>query len=312
MSTPNFAEISALITVLEQRSFANAAKHLGLSPPRVSELVRSLEDRVGVRLVERTTRSVAASEAGEQLLSRLRNVLDEYQAALESLSEFRSKPAGTLRLTVSPFAANFILAPVVARFLALYPEIRLDISVDITNKNIVAERFDAGIRPGELLERDMIAVRVSDGMRFVVVAAPCYLAGRGAPETPQDLLHHDVIRLRFPDGALYPLRFRSNGRAFELQAEGRLTVNGSVSLLLKAALDGVGLVQAPLQYAKADLAAGRLVSVLDKWAPPQGDGAYLYYSSRHQIRPALKALIDFLRHEYRNSSGGESAKRATA
>lgn len=312
MPGPNFAEISALISVLEQKSFANAAKHLGLSPPRVSELVRNLEDRVGVRLVERTTRSVAASRAGEQLLARLRNVLDDYQAALESLSEFRSTPAGTVRLTVAPFGANFVIGPVIARFLALYPDIRLDISVDISNKDLVADRFDAGIRPGELLERDMIAVRIGDGMRFVVVAAPSYIAQRGAPKTPQDLLQHDLLRLRFPNGTLFPMRFRNRGRAFELQAEGKLTINGSLSLLLKAALDGVGLVQAPLQYAQPDIAAGHLVTVLDEWAPPKGEGVYLYYPSRHQIRPALKVLVDFLRNEYRSSSAHRSEGRVAA
>lgn len=310
MSGPNFAEVSALVAVLEQKGFANAAKHLGLSPPRVSELIRNLEERVGVRLVERTTRSVAPSKAGEQLLTRLRSVLDDYQTALESLSEFRSGPSGTLRLTLSPFAASFILGPVVGRFLALYPDIRLEVSVDISNKDIVAERFDAGIRPGELLERDMIAVRVSDGIRFALVAAPSYIARRGAPTTPQDLLQHDLIRLRFPNGTLFPLRFRRDGRTFEVQAEGKLTVSGSVSLLANATLDGVGLAQVPLQYAEADIAAGRLVTVLDEWMPPPSEGVYLYYPSRHQIRPALRVLVDFLRDEYRASAAGDSKKRA--
>lgn len=312
MSGPNFAEVSALVAVLEQKGFANAAKHLGLSPPRVSELVRNLEQRVGVRLVERTTRSVAPSRAGEQLLARLRSVLDDYQSALDSLNEFRSAPSGLLRLTVSPFAASFILGPVVGRFLALYPDLRLEVSVDLANKDIVAERFDAGMRPGELLERDMIAVRISDGIRFALVAAPSYIARRGAPKTPQDLLQHDLIRLRFPDGTLFPLRFRGNGRTFEVQSEGKLTVSGGLALLADAALDGVGLMQVPVNYAKAYIAAGRLVTVLDEWMPPSSDGVYLYYPGRHQIRPALKVLVDFLRDEYRASAAGNSKKRAAA
>jgi DNA-binding transcriptional LysR family regulator len=307
MQAPGFAETSAFVAVVEQKSFTQAAKQLGLSPPRVSELLRNLEERLGVRLVERTTRSVAATTAGERLLERLRPVLDDYQAALESTNEFRSKPAGTLRLTVAPPAADFVLPPVTARFLALYPDITLDISVDSTLADIVAGRFDAGIRPGELLARDMIAVRISDEMPIVVVAAPAYLAQRGAPKTPQDLVAHDCIRFRLPSGAFFPWRFGKKRRSLEVHVEGRLIVNGMARILLQAAVDGAGLTQVPLEYAAPDLAAGRLVTVLDDWAPPPVDGFFLYYPSRRQIRAPLRALVDFLRGARRLRRVGKAA-----
>ena len=294
MTGPGFAETNALVAVLEQKSFTKAAKRLGLSPPRVSEMVRVLEERLGVRLVERTTRSVAATPAGERLLARLRPVLDDYQEALESINDFRDKPAGTLRLTVAPPAADFVLAPAMSRFLSLYPEISLDISVDSALTDIVAGRFDAGIRSGDRLERDMIAARVSDTMPMVVAAAPAYLARHGAPKTPQDLASHDCLRARLPSGAPFPWRFRMKRRTVEVHVEGRLTVN-SPELLLKAVIDAMGLAQMPLPYVAPELAAGRLVTVLDEWAPPPLDGFFLYYPSRRHNRAALKALVDFLR-----------------
>jgi DNA-binding transcriptional LysR family regulator len=307
MAGPGFAETNALVAVLEQKSFTKAAKRLGLSPPRVSEMVRLLEERLGVRLVERTTRSVAATAAGERLLARLRPVLDDYQDALESINDFRDKPAGTLRLTVAPPAADFVLAPALPRFLALYPEINIDLSVDGALTDIVAGRFDAGIRSADRLERDMIAVRVSDAIPLVVAAAPAYLARHGTPRTPEDLASHDCLRARLPSGAPFPWRFRVKRRAVEVHVEGRLTVNSPV-LLLKAAVDGAGLAQMPLDYVAPELAAGRLVTVLDDWAPPPFDGFFLYYPNRRQNRAALKALVDFLRA----ARAATSADRAAA
>jgi len=309
MATPGFAETSAFVAVVEQKSFTKAAKQLGLSPPRVSEMVRQLEERLGVRLVERTTRSVAATVAGERLLERLRPVLAEYQAAFEATDEFRSKPAGLLRLTVAPPAADFVLAPAIARFLALYPEITLDISVDGALTDIVAGRFDAGIRAGERVARDMIALRVSDEIRSVVVAAPAYLKRRGEPKTPQELAAHDCIRLRLPSGAFFPWHFRINRRVIEVHVEGPLIANGS-TIPLQAALDGVGLIQLPYAYVATELAAGRLVIVLDQFAPPPSDGFFLYYPSRRQTRAALKALVDFLRDARRD--GPAKASRAVS
>jgi DNA-binding transcriptional LysR family regulator len=291
---PSLAETNAFVAVLEQKSFAKAARQLGLSPPRVSEMVRKLEERLDVRLVERTTRSVAPTAAGERLLAKLRPVLDDYESALESISEFRGKPAGTLRLTVAPPAADFVIAPSIARFLALYPEIDLEISVDATLTDIVAGRFDAGIRPGERLERDMIAVRVTDPIETVVVAAPRYLAARGAPKTPQDLMAHNCIRIRLPSGVIFPWRFRVKRRNVEMRVEGTLTVNEN-AVALRAAFDGVGVLQTAMHYVEPAIRDGRLVALLADWAPTPTDGFFLYYPSRRQIRPALTALIDFLR-----------------
>ena len=298
MPAPGFSETNAFVAVLEQKSFTRAAKQLGLSPARVSELMRSLEERLGVRLVERTTRSVAATAAGERLLARLRPVLDDYQAALDSLNDFRAKPTGTLRLTVPPPAAEFLLAPVITQFLKAYPEIKLDISVDAALTDIVAERYDAGIRPGERVARDMIALRIGDPMQVVVVASPTYLAERGTPWTPQDLERHNCIRIRFPSGVYLPWRFGSKRRNLEVQVDGSLVVNDT-ALAVRAVSDGLGLMQFPLVYFTPMLADGRVVTVLDDWAPPPFEGFYLYYPSRRQIRPALKVFIDFLRKPQR-------------
>ena len=302
MATPGFAETSAFVAVVEQKSFTKAAKQLGLSPPRVSELVRQLEERLGVRLVERTTRSVAPTAAGERLIERLRPALEDYAAAFEAANEFRSKPAGLLRLTVAPPAADFVLAPVIPRFLALYPEISLDISVDSALTDIVAGRFDAGIRPGERVARDMIAVRVSDEIPFVVAAAPAYLKRRGEPKAPQELAAHDCIRVRLPGGGFLPWRFRINRRIVEVQVGGALIIDGNPTIPLIAAIEGAGLIHLPLPYVAGELAAGRLVTVLDQWAPPPSEGFFLYYPSRRQTRAALKALVDFLREARRGRS----------
>jgi DNA-binding transcriptional LysR family regulator len=298
MPAPGFSETNAFVAVLEQKSFTRAAKQLGLSPARVSELMRSLEERLGVRLVERTTRSVAATAAGERLLARLRPVLDDYQAALDSLNDFRAKPAGTLRLTVPPPAAEFLLAPIITRFLKTYPEIKLDISVDAALTDIVAERYDAGIRPGERIARDMIALRIGEPMQVVVVASPIYLAERGTPKTPQDLERHNCIRIRFPSGVYPPWRFGSKARSLEVQVDGSLVINDT-TLAVRAVSDGLGLMQFPLVYFTPMLADGRVVTVLDDWAPPPFERFYLYYPSRRQIRPALKVFIDFLRSPQR-------------
>lgn len=301
MATPGLAETAALMAVLEQKSFTRAAKQLGLSPARVSELVRSLEDRLGVRLVERTTRSVAATLAGERLFERLRPVLEDYRTAFDMMEDFRSRPAGALRLTVAPPAADFVLAPLVARFLSRYPEVSLDISVERAMVDIVAERFDAGVRPGERVARDMIAVRISDEMPFVVAGAPAYLERHGTPAMPQDLTRHACIRFRSANGVLVPWRFGRKRRGFEVQVDGPLTAN-EPGIGIAAAIDGAGLIQLPRVYLAGALAAGRLVALLGDWAPPAIDAFFLYYSSRRQMRPPLKALVEFLRGSYRDAA----------
>src|SRR6476660_1089661 len=301
MHGPSLAETTAFVAVVELKSFTKAAKRLALSPPRVSEMVRNLEDRLGVRLVERTTRSVAPTVAGERLLARLRPALDEYQAALESTNEFRGKPSGTLRLTAPQPAADFFLASAIPRFLAQYPEISLDLSVSDTLTDIVAERFDAGIRIGERIERDMIAVRVTDELPLVVAGSPAYFAQRGRPKSPKDLVAHDCIRTRFASGTYLPWRFRVKRRDLGVHVEGRLVVN-SASLARRVAVEGLALIQTPLLLIASDLSEGKLKTVLEQWAPTPVTGFFLYYPSRRQMRPPLKALVDFLRDEHHGAS----------
>lgn len=302
MHGPSLAEMNAFVAVLEQKSFTKAAKQLGLSTARVSEMMRNLEERLGVRLVERTTRSVAPTTAGERLLERLRPALEDCRAALESTQEFRNDPAGALRLIVVPPAADFVLAEAIPRFLALYPKISLDISVEAAlGYDIVARGFDAGISAAEFLARDMIAVRVSGEIPFVVAAAPAYLGQRGEPKTPRELAAHDCIRYRLSDGAFFPWRFRIKRRTLEVHVDGRMIVNDR-KFAIRSAIQGVGLLQFPLDYVASELAAGSLVTVLNDWAPPPLAGFFLYHSSRRQNRPALKALVDFLRRARRETS----------
>src|SRR5262249_3034188 len=222
---------------------------------------------------------------------------DEYQAAVESSNEFRGRPAGLLRLTAAPPAAEFLLGSAIARFLAQYPEISLDFSFNDALTDIVAERFDAGIRIGERIERDMIAVRVTDELPLVVAGSPAYFAQRGKPKSPKDLIAHDCIRIRFASGTYLPWRFRVKRRDLEVHVEGRLVVN-SVSLARRVAVEGLALVQTPLLFIASDLSEGKLTTVLEQWAPTPVTGFFLYYPSRRQMRPALKALVDFLRDEY--------------
>jgi DNA-binding transcriptional LysR family regulator len=300
MHAPTLAETTAFVAVVELKSFTKAAKQLALSPPRVSEMVRKLEERLGVRLVERTTRSVAPTAAGERLLERLRPVLDEYQSALESTNEFRGRPAGLLRLTAPP-PADVFLDSAIPRFLAQYPEISLDLSFNEALTDIVAQRFDAGIRIGERIERDMIAVRVTDELPLVVAGSPAYFAQRGRPKSPKDLVAHDCIRTRFASGTYLPWRFRVKRRDLEVHVEGRLVVN-SASLARRVAVEGLALIQTPLLLIASDLSEGKLTTVLEQWAPTPVTGFFLYYPSRRQMRPPLKALLDFLRDEHHRAS----------
>jgi DNA-binding transcriptional LysR family regulator len=299
MRGTEFGELSAFIVVAEERNFTRAAKQLGISPATLSETIRNLEERLGIRLLNRTTRSVAPTEAGEKLLSRLRPVVDDYEAAIDSLNEFRDKPAGLVRLTVAPPAAQSVLAPLLAKFLAQYPDIKLEISVDSANVNIVAQQFDAGIRSGDRIDRDMIAVKITDEWRSAVVGTPAYLARRGTPKAPEDLAQHNCIRLRLSNGALLPWRFRKGEKSMEIAVTGSLILN-ETSLMAPAVLDGVGLVQLPRAYLANAIADGRVVSLLEEWQPIGAPFA-LYYSSRRQMPAALQALIDFLRKNQRAS-----------
>ena len=303
MRNPGLREMGALAAVAERRSFAKAALELGVSRSALSETIRALETRLGVRLLNRTTRSVAPTEAGERLLAHVRPLLADFEAALESIGAFRDKPAGTLRLTVAPPAARWLLAPLVARFLSEHPEIQLEVSVDAALVDIVAERFDAGIRAGERVARDMIGLPLTDDLRILVLGSPAYLARHPRPLAPRDLEAHDCLRIRVPSGQYLPWMFERKGKRLEVAVQGSLVCN-DLDLALRAALEGAGLIQLPDEQASPYVAAKQLVPMLEDWAPRFG-GLYLYHSSRRQVPPALQALIEFLRtHRPRGTRGG--------
>lgn len=288
-------DLAAFAAVARHRSFRRAAAELGVSPSALSHGLRGLEERLGVRLVNRTTRSVAPTQAGLRLLSRLEPALLDIAEALEAINEDRARPAGTLRLTVSRLGASAVLAPALPRFRAAFPDVHLDISVDDGFADVVADGFDAGIRFGESLENDMIAVPVSGPARMTVVGSPDYFARHPPPITPYDLKDHACIRFRLPSRrALYRWEFERDGKEVEVAVSGPLTLN-DLEMATRAALDGIGLTYAGAEYVAPLVAAGRLVPVLDDWLPPF-PGFFLYYPSRRQMPAALRALIDTLRH----------------
>ena len=302
----HFAELNAFVAVAEQASFTNAARRLGLSTATLSQTVRALETRLGVRLLNRTTRSVAPTDAGERLLNQLRPLLDGFEAAIESINAFREKPAGHLRLTMPPPVARFVLAPMLARFLQLYPEIIMETTVEFGFADIVAGRYDAGFRRGNLVARDMIATRVTNDMHYLVVASPDYVARHGRPQTPADLHAHNCIRYRLPGGGFIPWIFVVGGKTVEFDVVGSVVVVNDPELVISAALEGVGVAYLYEDYVADLVAEGRLVSLLDKSVLPVTDGFFLFYPSRRQNPAALRALIDFLRLDRARRSNGEA------
>jgi DNA-binding transcriptional LysR family regulator len=294
MRKPDLAQIHAFAAIAERASFARAAVHLGVSRSSLSETMRALEEKLGVRLLNRTTRSVSLTEVGERLLEQVRPVLESFDAAMESVNVFRDQPAGHVRLTVPRPAAKTVLQPVIAEFLKAHPAISLEIVTDSALTDIVQGRFDAGIRPGHRLEQDMIAVRVGEDARPTVVASPDYLKERGVPKIPAELQAHNCIRGRFGSGALAPWIFEKRGKSMEVAVEGSLIVSDG-DLALQAALDGVGIARLPISSVDAYIASNRLVPLLEEWKPKSVD-FYLYYSGRRQTPAALRALIDFLKN----------------
>lgn len=287
-------DLIALRLIAEARSFTRAAAQLGVSPSTLSHAIRALEERVGVRLLTRTTRSVSATDAGERLLGAITPHLDGIEAELAMLGTLRDKPAGTIRITTGIDAAQAILWPVFARLLPAYPDIKVELAVDTGFVDIVTERFDAGVRLGETVEQDMIAVRIGPDIRMAAVATPDYLARRGAPMTPHDLSRHNCVNLRFPTyGGLYAWEFERNGRALNVRVEGQVIVN-DIALALQAARDGVGIAYLLEDYVRADVDDRRLTRVLEDWCPPF-PGYHLYYPSRRQLSPAMRLIVDALR-----------------
>ena len=295
MSRIQLAELTAFVAVAEHLSFTKAAHQLDIALPTMSQTIRSLEDRLGVRLFNRTTRSVAITEAGERLLAEIQPIIAGLDHALESVNLFRDTPIGTLRLAVSRPSAMRRLAPLIQPFLAEYPSIRLEISVDDSSGDIVSGRFDAGIRVGRMVERDMTALRLGDDFRLLPVAAPAYLEKHPAPLMPRDLLSHNCLRYRAPwDGAIMPWTFGRGRQQREISVDGSLTVN-DIDLLVSAALEGVGIAYLPEAVAAPYLAAGRLVALLEDWCSGVLPGVFLYYPSRRQMPVPLKVFIEFIK-----------------
>ena len=290
----NISDLLAFLAVAKERSFTRAAAKLGVSQSALSHTVRGLEERLGLRLLTRTTRSVAPTEAGERLVRTLGPRFDEIDAELAALSALREKPADTIRITTGEHAAEAILWPVLAKLLPHYPDIKVELIIDYGLTDIVAERYDAGVRLGEQVARDMIAVRIGPDFRMAVVGAPSYFARRSRPKKPQDLTAHDCINLRLPTyGGLYAWEFEKRGRELKVRVEGQLVFN-NIALRLNAALAGLGLAYLPEDQVQAHLADGRLIRVLDDWCPPFS-GYHLYYPSRRQPAPAFGLVVDALR-----------------
>src|SRR6266404_957605 len=269
-------DLRALVAVAQERSFTRAAAKLGLSQSALSQTIRDLEVRLGVRLLTRTTRSVSPTAAGERLLQNVAPRLGEIEAELAAIRELREKPAGTIRITATEFAADAILLPKLAKLLRRYPDIKVEVVIDYGLTNIVAERYDAGVRSGEQVAKDMIAVRIGPDMRMAVVGAPSYFAKRSLPKRPQDLIDHNCINLRLPThGGLYAWEFEKSGRELRVRVEGQLTCNGFMQML-NAALGGFGLAYVPEDLALPHITKGRLKRVLEGWCQPYS-GYHLYY-----------------------------------
>lgn len=297
MSKASLADLQAFATVARLRSFRRAASELGVSPSALSHALRGLESRLEVRLLNRTTRSVAPTEAGERLLARLSPALLNLHEALEEINAFRTSPLGTLRINAPRAAMDAILAPRVARFLATHPGMKVEIRSDETLSDIVAEGFDAGVRFGERLARDMVAVPLGPSQRLVAVASPDYLARRGTPRHPRELADHDCIRIRFADGRLYRWEFAKGRTRLEVEVDGPLVVStGEAATMLRAAEAGLGIAFVFDHDAAPALADGRLTAVLDAWCP-RFPGYYLYYPSRKLMPAGLKAFVAQLREE---------------
>jgi DNA-binding transcriptional LysR family regulator len=295
MLRDNLNDLLAFITVARQGSFTRAAAQLGVSQSALSHTIRALETRLGVRLLSRTTRSVAATEAGERLLLSVGPHFEEIEAGLAALGELREKPAGTIRISSTEHAAHTLLWPALMKFLPQYPEIKVEVIVDSRLIDIVAQRFDAGVRLGEQVARDMIAARIGPDERMAVVGAPAYFANHPLPKKPQDLTQHNCINLRLLNhGGLYAWEFEKGKRQLKVRVDGQLVFNRG-DQILGAALAGFGLAYLPEDLAQPHLAQGRLKRVLEDWCPPFA-GYHLYYPSRRQHSRAFALLVEALRY----------------
>lgn len=288
-------DLIAFVSVARERSFTRASAKLGISQSALSHTLRKLETRLGVRLLTRTTRSVSPTEAGERLLRSVGPRLEEIEAELNALGDLRENPAGTLRITTAEHAADTLLRPALEKLLPAYPDIKVEVSIDYGLIDIVAQRYDAGIRLGEQVAKDMIAVRIGPDMRMAVVGSPSYFKKHPIPKKPQDLTAHNCINLRLPThGGLYPWDFARQGRELKVRVDGQLIL-GNISQIEKAVLAGLGLAWMPEDAVQAHVAKGRLVRVLEPWCQPF-PGYHLYYPNRLQFSPALSVLVEALKY----------------
>lgn len=301
MAKENLNDLQAFVAVARERSFTRAAAQLGLSRSALSHAMLALEARLGMRLLTRTTRSVSTTEAGARLLNAVAPRLDEIELELGSLSAMRDKPAGTVRITAHDHSIATVLWPRLLPLLRQYPDIQVEFSVDYAFTDIAAHRFDAGVRVGDRVDKDMVAVRIAPDLRMAVVASPDYLAGKLRPLTPHDLTDHCCINLRLPThGGLYAWDFEKDGQTINVRVGGQ-TVFNNTFLMVQAALDGMGFAYVPLDIIQSHIDEGRLITVLEDWWP-LFPGYHLYYANRRQISPALALVIEALR--WRQSEAG--------
>ena len=295
MSFPKIDDLQAFIAVARDQSFTKAAAKLSVSASALSHSIKGLEKRLGLRLLARTTRNVATTEAGERLMRAVAPLFDQIASEVEALGELRDKPAGTIRVTCTDDSIELCLRPMLATFLKNYPDINLELYVDYGFVNVIEQRFDAGIRLGEAISNDMIAVRIGPDWRLVVVGSPRYFASNPEPITPYDLTNHTCVNIRHrPNGAIYEWEFEKDGQAFTVKVEGQLIFN-SIMHVLNAAVDGIGLAYVPEQLVAPYLADGRLKEVLADWCPTF-EGFHLYYPNRRQGSPAFAAFIEAIRY----------------
>jgi DNA-binding transcriptional LysR family regulator len=294
MARDNLNDLQAFVTVAREKSFTRAAAQLGVSQPALSHTIRSLEARLGVRLLTRTTRSVSTTEAGDRLLQTVAPRIEEIEAELDAVSELRDTPSGTVRITATDYAIQTVLLPKLSGLLNKYPDIKVEFVVDYGLADIVAERFDIGVRLGDQVAKDMIAARIAPDLRLAIVGAPGYLAARDVPKTPQDLVNHNCICLRLPThGGLYAWELKKGRRALQVRVDGQLVFNG-IYPMIEAALAGHGLAYVPEDLVAPYVARGQLQWVLEDWFPTF-PGLHVYYPSRRQHSRALALVVEALR-----------------
>lgn len=297
MRRQDFGELNALMVVAEERSFTRAAAKLGTSQSTLSQTIQRLETRLGLRLITRTTRSVAPTDAGERLLETLRPAFDGIDRQLAALAQLRDKPAGIVRINATEHVAETVIWPALRRLLPSYPGIRVELTGESGLMDIVADRYDAGARLGELVDKDMIAVPIGPQLRMIAVGSPRYFTRKSPPRTPHDLAQHDCINLRLPSlGGLYAWEFEKDGRELRVRVEGSLAFNEG-RMIVAAALDGFGIGYVTNDYVEQLLADGKLIGVLQDWSPPFS-GYHLYYPSRRQLSPAFKLIVEALRYRH--------------